>query len=541
MEKLKSIEGHVVYRYIDTLRKNELKSCEEFLDSKWNYKQLANPNYSIKYTKALFIFLRDKKNAYARYLSKNQGLNVFQLKIYEYEVLNKVFNTNYSEENITPTDQRKLNNQKTVLKKMLEQFLVISSTVSQNKRVGFMNILSESLYRRLAGRKDELEYFAKLNFKIFNKVGQQASSSCASLKLNKRNLISSQNFYEIIISNEGRFSQPLLQVMEEEFLINLIRTLCTTKASAYIHKFTSVDLSEFSYLDKIVAKTPETLEIQMYYKLLNLLSNRNKPGNTYFDCFNYFVNNSFYQLDKRQFFGFLFVYLNHKILVGHSIFISARILLIRYVIESEVIPFSSAQFLRLFLVMVRYSLQERINSNWINNFILEMQNSLETLLPVDQKQTLDNIIDAHAFFAEGNFEAAYLCKTRIENFLDKTSNEYFVVQILGVKINYEIADELSHQAFLSRLNFLNSDKSSKHRRSKTVLQAHINFCKAANRLFTQKSKEEYNLKEKSLIAIRQLIMENPIEERSWLIEKLNELSARAKSKNNFYCIQSVCK
>lgn len=197
MKSLKSIETHIVYRYIDTLKPEELKSCAEFLDSKWNYKQNANPYFNISNTKSLFKFLVKKKTAYEKYLSQNEGLTVNPLKIYEYQAFNKVFKTKHKACNISSTERVKLNNEKTVLKKMIEQFLVINLTLSNQKRVDFRTLLMETLYLRLAGKRNELEYFGNRNFKPFETDCLQASSSCIESKLNMKKYLTNRHFMKL--------------------------------------------------------------------------------------------------------------------------------------------------------------------------------------------------------------------------------------------------------------------------------------------------------------------------------------------------------
>lgn len=543
MHSLKSIETHVVYRYIDTLKSNELKSCLEFLGSKWNYKQNANPYFNISKTKALFKFLVKKKTSYEAYLLQKEGLSVKPLKIYEYQAFNKVFNTKYKAQNISKAERLKLNNEKTVLKKMIEQFLVINHTLSDNKRVDYMNLLMETMYHRLTGKRSELEYFGTRNFKLFETDCQQASSSCSESKLNMRKLLTNRHFYEIVIDNEGKFAPPLLGAMEEEFLINLVQTLCTTTAGTYVFKTENNALSEFDYLEDLIDKARDSKEIQMYYQVLMLLANKGNKEDTYFDCFSYYINNQFYAQDARSIFGFLLVYLNHHISLGQSIYESARILLIKHVLNTKVVSYDSALFARLFQMIVRIGMQEEINVDWVNQYILERQKLLEKLLPAERYKRLESIVDAHSFFAEEKFYSTHLFLERIdrdEN-ITKDSNEYFDVQILKIKTNYELSEPLGHQPFLGRLEFLKSDRSKRNnRRSETSLQAHINFCRTTNRLFTQKSRGEYSLKKNTLIQIYQDIIENPIEERTWLLEKLYELAVRTGSNHNIFCFEESC-
>lgn len=543
MKSLKSLETHIVYRYIDTLKPEELKSCSEFLDSKWNYKQNANPYFNIANTKSLFKFLVKKKTAYEKYLSQKDGLEVNPLKIYEYQAFNKVFKTKYKASNISKAERLKLNNEKTVLKKMIEQFLVINLTLSSQKRVDYRTLLMETLYLRLAGKRNELEYFGNRNFIPFETDCKQASSSCSESKLNMRKYLSNRHYYEIVIDNEGKFAPPLLGAMEEEFLINLVQTLCTTTARTYVFKSENPVLYEFDYLEGLISKAKASKEIQMYYKVLMLLSKKKIKGSNYFECFNYFINNQFYPQDARQIFGFLLVYLNHHISLSQSNYVSARILLIKHVLNTEVVPFDSALFSRIFLMIIRFGLQERINIQWMNQFILERQKMLESLLTTERNKTLEEIVDAHSFFAEGKFHSVDLILKKIENDgnITKDSNEYFAVQILKIKTNYEISESLGHQPFLGRLEFLKSDRSKgNNRRSATTIEAHINFCRTTKRLFTQKLKEEYYLKENSLVQLYQDIKGNPVEERIWLMEKLHELAKRTKADHNIFCSDANC-
>ena len=538
MGLLKSIETHIVYRYVDALRQEEIKSCEEFLDSKWNYKQLSNPNFNIKNTKALFRFLSKRKMKFKKYISKNQGLTLKPLKIYEYEAFNVVYDGNYKPENINLADQKKLNNLKTVLKKMIEQFIVISLSISPQKKVNFMDSLMESLYGRLTGRREKLDYFRKLNFKIFTEEVEKQSYTRANAKLNTRKLITTQHFYELAISNEGKFSRVLLKAMEEDFLINFVQHLCTVRSSTYTFDVPSVDLEEFNYLDNLIEKSPDEVEIRMYYKILNLLSKADKSSTAYYDCFKYFVSNTFYLHDARQFFGFLFVFLNHEILKGNSIYISARILLIKYVIKEEIIAIKSALFSRYFFAVVRYFLQERINITWINEFIFKMQDSL--LFSAEYKETLDRIVDAHAYFAERKFNAAALKLDQISREeMESSSAEGFALFVLRIKLNYELGLDLGHQSFLAKLRFLKKNNRQMSR-SGTVLESYINFCIAIRRLDTLRLKEDFYLSEKTLVEINELIIKNPIRERTWLIEKLSELNSRTEGQHNFYCECESC-
>jgi len=419
---------------------------------------------------------------------------------------------------ISKKNEQDLKQITSLLNRQIEDFLIWKK--GKEDTIGSHRLLIDALLEK------QLFKLAYIVMNIARKKHQSSTMRNIGYCIDAYKLSEVDYFMDVPLQSKN--SAPPLKVvmeaLEQSCLSQLMNYYCVVANTKRIIKIGDFPFMEVvkNYVEN--SNTRQDFTVEIYYRLLKMLEDEQPKDYYTLKAQLYNAFNAFDIKELREFFNYLTNYCYRKIKQGNNEFIQERFEIYKKGIEvkcwSSGTYFSEHQFIHI--VKTALSLDEL---DWLGEFF----QTHKDLLNPDVKKDIINYYHALTAFELRQYKEAQ------KHLRDITANQdfayYMESKVLLIKIYYDNNEkEYPIDSELENIRKYTSPTADK-KMSETVRQQYSNFANFFKRILNRKKKIIYGeaLTQANLQALQNdLAKLKPLIERTWLEEKIAELTAALK-------------